>query len=202
MPLHWKNAQGPCPAASLTNERQEINWTECTGLVSGHSLGGVHSPKQRLPLLGTRQSEGHHQLLPETDGGSFPEPEQRLERRLYGSSSQHCQMKQILPALQRTRRRKSLGARGASGASEHLRPLASSACEGTTEGTLFCLVTQPPAPGQSKPACSSRRSQRPLAGPCEFIISLVGRVLLQKQLPGELLPGPHPRPRGHCARVI
>ena len=106
MALHWKNVQGPCPAASLTNERQEIDGTECTGLVSGHSLGGVHSPKQRLPLLGTWQSGGHLQLLPETGRGSLPEPERRLERMLYGSSSQHCQMKQILPALQRTGCRK------------------------------------------------------------------------------------------------
>ena len=92
----------------------------------------------------------------------------------------------------------SLGARGAAGALEQLHPLPSSACAGTTEGALLSLATQPLATSRSKPACSGRHSQRPLAGPCELIISLVGRVLLQKQLPGGLCPAPHLRPRGHC----
>lgn len=145
-----------CPeavsAASLTNERQEIDgsadthWAVCTALGSGCLCWGPRSPGpppapprdwQRFPsrARGEVGGEALRVFVPTlTNEADIPSP------------ASH-------PAQE------SLGARGAAGALEQLHPLTSSACAGTTKGALFSLATQPPATSRSKPACSSRLSK-------------------------------------------
>lgn len=156
MALHWKNSPGPCPAVSLTNERQEIEGTECTGLVSGHSLGGVHS------LWAAAAAAGDLAVRPPP---APPRDRRRfssragaeVERRLMGlRPSTYNEVRYPSPAASTWCLKAWELLR--SGEARSIPPLASLPAQAPRRAPLFCLATQPPATSWSKPACSSRHS--------------------------------------------